>query len=279
MNKVLFICVVYATQPEKTITLNSLANIKFEKNNIIASFAIWDNSQKGYESEAVKTMLKNHQVDVYHYGVNERLSKVYNQLIAKYKSSNDWVVILDDDSVIDDEYIQGVLNFIEACSKNKALIVAFPKIYNNNIMISPGYIKGVRGYLIQDIQHGMVSKKNIVAMMSGTVISLESNVELPRFDERLSFYGVDTKFFLDIDGVNGGKYILPSLLEHNSALRNPAIKNTEYCARLINLFSARKVSFENVPFNQIRLFIYKLLVTIKLMITRRSLVYLKLLFA
>ncbi|VDA96526.1 hypothetical protein BANRA_04435 [Klebsiella pneumoniae] len=31
MNKVLFICVVYATQPEKTITLNSLANIKFEK--------------------------------------------------------------------------------------------------------------------------------------------------------------------------------------------------------------------------------------------------------
>ncbi|MFG7512086.1 hypothetical protein [Klebsiella pneumoniae] len=97
MNKVLFICVVYATQPEKTITLNSLANIKFEKNNIIASFAIWDNSQEGYEREAVKTMLKNHQVDVYHYGVNERLSKVYNQLIAKYKSSNDWVVILDDD--------------------------------------------------------------------------------------------------------------------------------------------------------------------------------------
>lgn len=35
----------------------------------------------------------------------------------------------------------------------------------------------------------MVSKKNIVAMMSGTVISLESNVELPRFDERLSFTG------------------------------------------------------------------------------------------
>ncbi|MFG7566928.1 hypothetical protein, partial [Klebsiella pneumoniae] len=69
MNKVLFICVVYATQPEKTITLNSLANIKFEKNNIIASFAIWDNSQEGYESEAVKTMLKNHQVDVYHYGL------------------------------------------------------------------------------------------------------------------------------------------------------------------------------------------------------------------
>lgn len=279
MNRILFICVVYATKPEKTITINSLSKIEFNKFNISASFAIWDNSRAGYESEAIKQMLKNYKVTTYHYGINEKLSKIYNKLINEHRSDNDWVVILDDDSVIDDQYMHGMIEFINICSSNKTLIVAVPKIYNNNIMISPGRIEGVRGFVLPDIRQGIVKNRNIVAMMSGTIISLMSDIELPKFDERLSFYGVDTKFFLDLDEVNGKKYILPSKLEHNSALRNPSIKNNEHCTRLINLFSARKVIFEKIPMFKVRLFVYKLLVMIKLIITRRSFVYFKLLFA
>lgn len=279
MNRVLFICVVYATKPEKTITINSLSKIEFNKFNINASFAIWDNSIAGYQNEAVQQVLKNYKVATYHYGINEKLSKIYNNLINEYKSSNDWVVILDDDSVIDDEYIHGLIEFIHASSNNKSLIAAVPRIYNNNIMISPGRIEGVRGFVLPDIQQGIVKNKNIVAMMSGTIISLISNIELPKFDERLSFYGVDTKFFLDLDEVNGKKYILPSKLEHSSALRNPSLKSNEHCARLINLFSARKIIFEKIPLFKVRLFAYKLLVMIKLIITRKSFVYFKLLFA
>ncbi|HHL0199545.1 hypothetical protein QCH01_16820 [Raoultella ornithinolytica] len=279
MNRVLFICVVYATKPEQTITINSLSKIEFNKFNINASFAIWDNSLAGYENETVKQMLKNYTVTTYHYGINEKLSIIYNKIINEYRSVNDWVVILDDDSVIDDEYMHGMVEFINACSNNEMLIVAVPKIYNNNIMISPGRIDGVRGFVLPDIRQGIVKNKNIVAMMSGTIISLKSSIELPKFDERLSFYGVDTKFFLDIDKVNGKKYILSSELEHNSALRNPSIQNKEHCARLINLFSARKVIFEKTPMFKLRLFVYKLLVIIKLIITRKSFVYFKLLFA
>ncbi|WP_226949299.1 hypothetical protein, partial [Raoultella ornithinolytica] len=62
MNRVLFICVVYATKPEQTITINSLSKIEFNKFNINASFAIWDNSLAGYENETVKQMLKNYTV-------------------------------------------------------------------------------------------------------------------------------------------------------------------------------------------------------------------------
>lgn len=279
MDKILFLCVVYATPPENSSTIKSLSTIEFEKEKIEPFVYVWDNSKEGYNTENVKSLFSRHTFLTTHTGRNESLSTIYNLVIDKYNNKIDWIIILDDDSVLDNEYIKCVKDFILLSKSSNDVKVAVPKIYNNNIMISPGKVEGVRGKILSTISSGVVNEENIVSMMSGTVISINDTDHLPRFDERLKFYGVDTKFFLDLDKSGYKKYILPYIMEHKSALRDTSLPLQEQFNRFDNLFKARKIIYEAVPNYKFRLFLYKFLFSIKASMLRRSLIFLKLIFS
>lgn len=279
MNKILFLCVIYSTSPEKTSTIISLSKINFMEKNIEPLFAIWDNSKIGFNTEDVRLLFQGQKIDVTHIGKNEHLSVIYNNIIDRYKKQFDWVVILDDDSVLDVSYIDCLKEFISKAELNSNLKIGIPQIYNNNILISPGKVIGVRGITLPAVHQGIVTEKNIVAMMSGTVISISENYQLPKFDERLSFYGVDTKFFLDVDNGTYKKYVFPYVMEHKSALRDTSLAVKEQYNRFDNLFKARKIIYENVPNYRMRLFIYKFLFSIKMTFIRRNLLFLKLILS
>jgi hypothetical protein len=50
-------------------------------------------------------MFNNENITYCHKGKNEKLSKVYNQVIKDFSEINDFLVILDDDSILSDEYL------------------------------------------------------------------------------------------------------------------------------------------------------------------------------
>ncbi len=74
--------------------------------------------------------------------------------------------------------------------------VAIPRIMFERSLISPGKVEGVRGKQVskEHLNVGGVDSIGLVAMMSGTVIHRQVFDAGQRFDERLSFYGVDMKF-------------------------------------------------------------------------------------
>lgn len=279
MNKVLFLCVVYSTSPEKTSTITSLSKINFVEKDIEPLFVIWDNSKLGFNTESVRLLFQGQKVDVTHIGKNEYLSVIYNKIIDRYKKQFNWIVILDDDSVLDVSYIDCLNEFINKAELDSNLKIGIPQIYNNNILISPGKVIGVRGVTLPAVHQGIVTEKNIVAMMSGTVISISENCQLPKFDERLSFYGVDTKFFLDVGNDTYKKYVFPYVMEHKSALRDTSLAAKEQYNRFDNLFKARKIIYENIPNYRVRLFIYKFLFSIKMTFIRKKFLFLKLIFS
>ncbi|WIO41749.1 hypothetical protein P2G42_17795 [Klebsiella electrica] len=279
MDKVLFLCVVYSTPPEKTSTIESLSRINFKDKNVEPTFSVWDNSTDGFETDKINLLFNNYVVDVMHTGRNESLSVIYNKIIYKYKEKCDWIVILDDDSVIDSDYIDCLKELINKSMIDSSIKIGIPKIYNNNVLISPGKVVGIRGVVLPNINHGVVNEKKIVAMMSGTVISIDKSTDFPKFDERLKFYGVDTKFFLDAENSNYKKYVFSYVMEHKSALRDTSLPVNEQFKRFDNLFKARKVIYENVPNYKIRLFIYKFLFSIKMTLLRKNLLFLKLILS
>ncbi|ENK5207047.1 hypothetical protein PJX90_07880 [Klebsiella aerogenes] len=278
MINVIFICVIYSKTPGLTQTIKSIYKIDFTKYNINAHLAVWDNSSKGYGSNSLSEKSNNIKYSYYHTGVNERLSKIYNHIISEKSKEFDWVVILDDDSIIDESYMLALRKFISIADADSHTRIAIPRIYHQGNMISPGIVKGVRGYQLKFIDDGFTLRKDLVAMMSGTIIRLNMEA-LPTFDERLSFYGVDTKFFKDAIKKGNNLYILNCIMNHDSALRDSTIDYKNHIRRLENLFKARKIIYEDVPYVSIRLWCYKALFSLKLILSKKNIKYIKLIFS
>ncbi|HHQ6582081.1 TPA: hypothetical protein ACSTJ2_004120 [Serratia fonticola] len=276
MVDVLFICVVYSRHPENSKTVKSFKNINFSDYNISPTLAVWDNSVEGYGNTSLDTVTNSDKF-YFHNGKNEKLSKIYNSLIKQFSKSVRWVVILDDDSIITNEYINAMCTFFISCGESKTACIAIPKIFNDGKLISPGIIKGVRGYSLISIEDGISRCKSLVAMMSGTVLGVGISDRIPIFDERLNFYGVDTKFFKDASMNRCDIYVLPVEIEHESSLRDNNLDYNDAYPRLVNLFKSKSIIFEDVIFSKYRIKIYLLIFVIKKVIKTKDARFFKLL--
>ncbi|MEZ7213269.1 glycosyltransferase [Klebsiella spallanzanii] len=275
MTNIAFLTVVYSTPPHLTHTIKSVCELNFKKFDIVPHLIIWDNSIDGYDCSQLFNFFDNKSITYCHKGKNEKLSKVYNQIIKDFSEINDFLVILDDDSMLSDEYLRELINFISLSKDSDSLAIAIPQIFYKNNLISPGIVKGVRGYRLSSICSGISKRSDIVAMMSGTVIKL-NHPQMPQFDERLNFYGVDTKFFMNAIREKILIYIMNYKMYHESALRDESLKYEEHILRLSNLFLARKIIYEDVCCGKLRLLIYKFFFSIKLVLLKKNLGYLKL---
>ncbi|MEX9871330.1 glycosyltransferase [Providencia huaxiensis] len=261
-----FICVLYSKSPKESQTILSLSENNPIKNE--STYFFWDNSAHGFKNE-LKSIFPNDNVSYFHNGKNTPLSKIYNTVIREINAGI--YIILDDDSSFDEEYFLSLINF-----KHSDYQVCCPKIYHNNILISPGYIKGVRGYTLHEKELSHASENLCIAsMMSGTAIKKDI-FEKIKFDERLNFYGIDTKFYIDCNAINIKILILDYQLIHDSALRKTDDIN-QHIDRLKKLFFSKRIVFENKKLHKIRIAIYLLLLTINQCIKRKNIKYLTLL--
>lgn len=275
MHKILFLVVVHSKSPELTKTVQSYRHLNFTASGLDTTLAIWDNSLIGFGKDSVKH--GSSRVYYFHTGKNERLSIVYNTIIKKFRTEFEWLILLDDDSVLDELYINSLDGFFKGNLNNPLVNFAVPKIYNKGSMISPGFVKGVRGIALNDIDSGITERKDIVAMMSGTILNLSSSLPEKPFDERLSFYGVDTKFFRDTLAQGNKLYILQTQLTHDSALRDTTLSFNDNYPRLKNLLLSKKIIFSDLPFFKVRVLCYYFFFTLKTIIKRKDLRYIELL--
>lgn len=265
-----FLVVVYSTSPSSTTTLKSLATLDFQLAGILPEFSIWDNSEQGFGEASIPTLPG--EVTYHHSGKNEPLSKVYNTLISN-SAGSDYFIVLDDDSSITSDYISSLDLFFRS-----RVPVAVPQILFNHKLISPGIIKGVRGRALslQNLVTGPVPSKNIVAMMSGTVISKEALSRGLKFDERLSFYGVDTRFFIDYANCFREIFILKTSIPHSSALRESGQAYTQKVQRFRNLILSRPLVFDYVKHHKLKISLYILLFSLNTCRKEKNIRYLSL---
>ncbi|MFT6834446.1 MAG: hypothetical protein ACJA0H_000477 [Francisellaceae bacterium] len=252
-----FIGVVLYSEPAgKTLTFTSISRVDFKRLNIKPFFYIKDNSIAGHSNSFFEEGF-GHEYCVAHNTKNEKLSVVYNEMISFSVINDvpsDIYIILDDDSKIMHDYFCGLIDFYKSEAS-----VAVPIIRNNGEIISPGKVDGIKGKSIteSEFRTGVNKNKNFVAMMSGTAIK-ESIFEVDgiTFCEKLSFYGVDTKFFLDYQEKNNKIFIIDYSLEHHSALRDTNYDFNNMYQRLANVMQAHFYIFSNKPGYKIKLFAY-----------------------
>ncbi|UOE80917.1 hypothetical protein LTQ03_05900 [Vibrio splendidus] len=120
---------------------------------------------------------------------NKSLSEIYNKFVEKFCSSR--YVFLDDDSELTREY---VVNAVNVTSEELAYpVIEFEGGSFPNVLNSPYFElnKLIGNYLPEDLE--------LVTIMSGIVLGAEFMKVIKQhygqvFDERFTFYGVDTSF-------------------------------------------------------------------------------------
>lgn len=270
MINVLIGVVLFSKKPSDSDTLNSLLKNDFYALGIEPCLYIRDNSLNGFDFQELKEQFRG-EVVIVHDGKNDKLSRIYNKMIEQIEA--DYFILLDDDSYLEADYFENL-----KLSIGQGVNIAIPKIFHSNALISPGAISGVKGKEIKlnEIAMGFNPSKNLVAMMSGTIVN-SVVFEKITFDERLSFYGVDTKFFLDYQNHFKTLFVMNCSLRHDSALRNTQEPLMIRFQRIYNLASSWVVVYEHRPFFRIRLTLRLMLFTLKNIFIMKSILPIKLL--
>jgi GT2 family glycosyltransferase len=213
----LVVVVLYQCEIGKSETINSLIgcmHLLHSKSKII----VWDNSpipQNESNLSQVNGLFENFHY--HHTGENVSLAVVYNQVINDYGSGVEYVNIWDQDSVFSADYFT---SFAKSLIEFNDLCVFVPKVFNGRNLESPGHYYYFKGKKWRNMDFsGAVSSRHNVAIMSGILVKRDL-FNVIRFDERLRFYGIDTKFFLDLSKIVTKIFVMDYVLVHNLSMHN-----------------------------------------------------------
>lgn len=250
--------VLYRRRVMESETLVSLKKLDLNDLGFSGNVYIWDNSPT-VDIQSQRALPQN-----WHYchdPENSPLSKVYNTLLQK--SAQPYVMILDQDS----ELSSGIFSKLHDSLVHVPADVYVPVIEHAGKVISPGKLIWIKGSHIQPLQRNTRLPGNFTAMMSGLCATrrfLDRLSDNP-FDERLRFYGIDTRFCCDASARGAQAYVYDAVLPHDSALRGVS-SNSEQIERHIWLWKSWLQVFDRNIFEMaaIRLYIaFKLVRSVK----------------
>lgn len=232
--------VLYRRQITKSETLSSIRRLDFSELGFSVTVHIWDNSPGPAEPDQL-SLPQNW--NYFHDPQNSSLSKVYNTLFRQ--STRPYVMILDQDSELSVDLFSKLHDSIAHVPAD----IFAPVIMHSGAVISPGKLLWIKGSRIRHLHRNALLPKNFTAMMSGLCINrsyLASLSDSP-FDERLRFYGIDTKFCRDACARRAKAYVYDALLPHDSALRSTG-NRSDHIERYIWLWQSWLHVFDrNIP--------------------------------
>lgn len=266
--------VIYSLSPEKTKTIRSLKKINSLRKLPIC-LTIWDNSLVGFDRSKVEDYLSDiSNVRYFSSRENTPLSIVYNNVCEVTNSKH--VMLLDDDTEISSSFIEEVL---EEVSRHPDSVLV-PIIKNFSNIISPGYVGEFKGRIMTD--YPCYIKKNLprntTTITSGLVLpSYLIKKGIVRFNEKLTFYGIDTDFNrkLNSNGVN--KRLLTSILNHSSALRDKTESVEKKYWRFDNFMKSWPIVYDCYsPRKKIIMALYMMYFSIKSVILNKNITFIRL---
>lgn len=210
-NRLTLLVVLYKQSIISSTTIKSFCEncTKYHEN---VKLIIWDNSPNEIENDFEILRKNNISYEYKHTPENTSLAVIYNYAIRN-ANTGDILLLFDQDSVIDNHYIDTVT---EAVKNNANIALFIPYIRYKDKYMSPGKFFIYKGKYISKLNLGVIESKNVLAITSGMAVrpSLLKKYNL-FFDENLKLYGIDSKFCLDYSKVFKYMYVMDYNLKHS----------------------------------------------------------------
>jgi len=184
------------------------ASFKFlEKNRNKLNIIVFDNSEVDYGN---KKYCEDRKISYYTMNKNIGLSKAYNYVIKKICLDNDkYLLILDDDTILNDNYLLEVLNKIRELKFD----ILLPVVKSNNEIISPSKI--VFGCRVKKIKTINEIKDNSITGINSGMVVRTSVYNLIKYNDKMFLDYVDHEFMRKVRTKKFKIDILDSVIYQN----------------------------------------------------------------
>lgn len=143
---------------------------------------------------------------------NKGLSYIYNFIIKTYCKDNDYLILLDNDSIITESYFEKLEKNIK---KYLGINLFVPVVKVNQKYYSPNKNICLFNFYFKKMNYGLCKSKGIFAINSGMCISGKYLFEeFKEYDKRLKFYGTDNYFMNKYSQQNFEMVIFDYIMVH-----------------------------------------------------------------
>ena len=270
MTRIAVAVVLYKTNPNESSTLSCLLDQTFQNFNVF----LWDNSSRPLSLSDIED-LRRKFVDLTYESTPENLglAHIYNELLSRCANDHDLLVVFDQDSSFDREYIATLAREYE---QNKSFPAYIPVVYSHQVYHAPRLdipilarfwkARGGRSYS---------ARARLNSINSGNALNVRVLQDLGfRFDEDLLFYGVDNFLFRSLYRRGLAVFVSNARLDQSLATLDLSTDDDLYARYQAVIIAYKKVYFPT-RFNLWKAF--GALRILKIAVSRRDPQYLRLL--
>lgn len=214
MTDLLALVVLYRCRLDCSQSISSLAS--FVHSDVRLRVLIWDNSPEPCATQVELAHLSKvilGEVEYEHHPENTPLSRVYNRVINDRLRDNEYLLLLDQDTVLPQNFLA---IFRDELGKHPTRDLFLPVVKSNGKIVSPARFFFGWGRYWKNPIFGLVGSSGLVAINSGMIIAGRyARGDFVGYDERLFFYGTDTDFMLKFARQRTDFVVLPVVLSHD----------------------------------------------------------------
>jgi len=218
MDEIFWVCVLYNTIPDDSLTLISLSKIFKSSINLNHNILIYDNSLNS----------TNHNPE------NPGLAVAYNYAL-KIAAGFDkkWLVLLDQDSELGSDFLIQLVRSLDEVEKDDSIVAIIPSVYDEKTLVSPSkLISGVlnlpyRGRVNDKINGG------ISAINSGSAISINFLNSISGFNEDFPLDILDHWLYYKIFLLKRSVYLNSAILKHSLSVARGTVSFRRYKSILL----------------------------------------------
>jgi hypothetical protein len=231
---------------------------------------LWDNSPNKISKVDEELLTQSFpNFEYMHTPENIHLSELYNRVINRFITINDYLILFDHDSEIPQMYFEELYLKIY---DHPEIDLFLPHVIAKKQIVSPAYEYIIKSKYWKTKKSGLIKSNHITAINSGMAISGRFLTKFS-YDKRLKNYGTDNFLMKAYRKINSCLYVLDTTIDHDLNFLSGTVLTK------VMVFSETKKS--NLIINSDNLFDYVLakvnntIVSIKLSIIYRDLRFLK----
>ncbi|QXI72063.1 glycosyltransferase [Lactiplantibacillus plantarum] len=252
----LIVVVLYQQTPEESTSIQSFFDVPTVIRNQFRLLIV--------NNSAESQQISEYQcVTTYDFHVNQGLSKAYN-LGLRYakKHKCEWLMLFDQDSVFDGDYLQAFLNAQVKYQTNSQVGLLIPQVRQASRVLAPN--PAVPAFNSDTLETGVY--ENITSINSGTMIRLSSIIRVGGFNEKFPLDFLDYWVFWRFRQEKFKTVVLDARLEHELSVTD---LKTMANARYRSFVKAERLFFtEYETTEKHALWVHKALRVGKLIVTR-----------
>ena len=152
---------------------------------------------------------------------NKGLAVAYNYALKDaIGSSREWLLLLDHDSGLPDDFIENLTVECSGFEKDRSVVAVVPKVHYKNIFFSPS--KVLYGGTIRpiDMRHKGICPFQAFAIGSGSAIRVAYLQSIGGFNGLFWMDCLDRWLYLTINNSGGKVYVTNSIMEHELSIMN-----------------------------------------------------------